>query len=404
MGAIAAGNERALYSPTRRLPADRWHRAAGAVFDEYGSWQRPAYYTQTAEARAAAITREVRATRNSVGLFDGSPLGKIEVKGPDAAEFLHRIYLNTIHSLAPGRVRYGLMLNENGIVIDDGVVACMAPGHYLACPTSGGADRIAAWLDEWHQCEWPQLRLVISPVTTQWGVCTVAGPYARDVLQALPATVDFSREALPHLGFATGTVAGLPARVQRVSFTGEASYEISVPARSATRLFEALMAAGRRYDITPFGVEALLVMRTEKGFIHVGVDSDGTTNPFDLGFGAIIERKHGDFVGRRSLQRAHDRHTGRRQLVGLETLDPQQALVAGSHLVTRAADGKRRSEGFVTSACWSPTLARTIGLGLLERGFARQGDAITVFDAGREFEARVVAPAFHDPTGERMHG
>jgi sarcosine oxidase subunit alpha len=403
MGAIAAGNERNLYSPTRRLAADAWHRASGAVFDEYGGWQRPAYYPKGGESRDAAIAREVRAVRAGVGVLDGSPLGKIEVRGPDAAEFLHRIYLNNVHSLAPGKVRYGLMLTENGIVLDDGVFVCIAPGHYLICPTSGGAERIAAWLDEWHQCEWPDLRLVISPVTTQWAVCTVTGPRARDVVKSLDCDIDFSPEALPHLAFAQGRWQGRPMRVQRVSFSGEMTFEISVPARSAPALFEQVSRAGEPHGIVPFGVEALLLMRTEKGFIHVGVDSDGTTNPVDLGFGAVVARKQGDFVGRRSLARAHDRSEDRRQLVGIEPLNARDVLVAGAHLV-ETANGKRRSAGFVTSACASPTLGRSIGLALLERGFKRKGESVTVFDAGKEFAARVVAPAFYDPTGERMNG
>jgi sarcosine oxidase subunit alpha len=403
MGAIAAGDGRELYSPTRRLSADAWHRAAGAVFDEYGGWQRPAYYPKAGESRDEAIAREVRTVRAQVGVLDGSPLGKIEVRGPDAAEFLHRIYLNNVHSLAPGKVRYGLMLTENGIVLDDGVFVCIAPGHYLICPTSGGAERIASWLDEWHQCEWPDLRLVISPVTTQWAVCTVSGPRARDVLESLGTDIDVSREALPHLAFAQGRWQGKPMRVQRVSFSGEMTFELSVPARSAPALFAQVARAGEAHGLAPFGVEALLVMRTEKGFIHVGVDSDGTTNPADLGFGTVVARKQGDFVGRRSLERAHDRSEDRRQLVGVEPLHAQDVLVAGAHLV-ETTNGRRRSAGFVTSACASPTLGRSIGLALLERGFKRKGETVTVFDARKEFPARVVQASFYDPSGERMNG
>jgi sarcosine oxidase subunit alpha len=400
MGTIAAGNARELYSPTRHLPAHAWHREADAVFDEYGGWQRPAYYALPGEGRDAAVAREVRAVRSGVGVFDGSPLGKIEVHGPDAAEFLHRIYLNNVHSLQPGRVRYGLMLNENGIVLDDGVFVCIRPGHYLVCPTSGGAERIAGWLDEWHQCEWPHLRLVISPVTTQWAVCTVAGPQAREVVQALDCDIDSTRDALPHLAFAQGRWQGRPLRMQRVSFSGEASYELSVPARSAAALFQQVTRVGG-HDIVPFGIEALLMMRTEKGFIHVGVDTDGTTNPFDLGFGAVVARKQGDFVGRRSLERGHDRRDDRRQLAGLAPVHPRDRLVAGAHVV-EGDGGKQRSTGFVTSACESPTLGRSIGLALIESGAARHGQTVIVFDQGREFGARVVAPAFYDPFGERM--
>ena len=403
MGVLAAGIQGDRYAPRRLMPAHGWHAAHGADFDDYGSWQRPACYPRPGEDRDAAIVREVLAVRNTVGLFEGSPLGKIEVKGPDAAEFLNRIYVNNALTLKPGKVRYGLMLSENGIVIDDGVFVCMASEHYLVCTTSGGADRIAMWMDEWHQCEWPNLRVVISPVTTQWAVLTLAGPKARELLASLDSDIDFSNAALPHLSFASGRLAGLPVRVQRVSFSGEASFEVSVAARRGESLWETLMTAGQPLGIEAIGVETLMVLRTEKGFLHVGSDTDGTSTPLDVGFAAIIAKKQGDFIGRRSLMRPSVQLPDRRQLIGLEPVKASNRLVAGSHLVT-SKGGKRRSEGFVTSACVSPTLGKSIGLGLLERGFSRQGEIVTVFDQGRSFEARVVASAFFDPNGERMNG
>jgi sarcosine oxidase subunit alpha len=403
LGSLSAGVEGDRYSPRRRMPAHAWHAAHGAEFDDYGGWQRPACYLRPGEGRSAAIAREVRATREAIGLFDGSPLGKIEVKGPDAAEFLNRIYVNNALTLQPGKVRYGLMLNENGIVMDDGVFACMAPEHYLVCTTSGGAERIAAWLDEWQQCEWPDLRFVLLNVTTQWAVLTLAGPKARQLLSSLDSDLDFSAAAFPHMSFRAGRLAGHPVRIQRVSYSGETSYEVSVPARRAEALCEAFVAAGAPLGLEPVGVEALMVLRTEKGFLHVGSDTDGTTNPLDVGFGGIIAKKAGDFVGRRSLIRPHDQRPDRRQLVGLEPVNTSDRLVAGAHLVGREG-GRRRSEGFVTSACLSPTLGRSIGLGLLERGFSRKGEVVSVFDQGRTFAARVVDPAFHDPKGERMNG
>ena len=403
MGALTAGINGDRYAPRRVMPAQSWHAAHGADFDDYGSWQRPACYPRRGETRDAAIEREVLVTRNAVSLFDGSPLGKIEVKGPDAAEFLNRIYVNNALTLKPGKARYGLMLNENGVIIDDGVFACMAPGHFLVSTTSGGAERIAMWMDEWHQCEWPGLKLVIAPVTTQWAVLTLAGPRARGLLASIDSDIDFSAGAFPHLSFRMGRLAGSPARVQRVSFSGEASFEVSVPALRGESLWEAFMAAGTALGIEPIGVEALMVLRTEKGFLHVGSDTDGTTNPYDVGFGGVVDKKKGDFVGRRSLLRSHDRRPDRRQFIGLEPVSTSDRLVAGSHLMA-STGGKRRSEGFVTSACLSPTFGKSIGLGLLERGFTRKGEVVTVFNEGRSFEARVVDPAFYDPAGERMHG
>jgi sarcosine oxidase subunit alpha len=402
MGAITAGTTGDLYSPMRLLAAHDSHVANGAEFESYGSWKRPACYRKPGETREAAISREVLAVRHAAGLFEATPLGKIEVKGPDAADFLNRIYVNNVLTLQPGRVRYGLMLSENGIVIDDGVVACLAPDHYLVSTSSGNADRITAWLEEWHQCEWPHLNLVLSPVTAQWGVLTLAGPRARELLAGFESDINFSPNAFPHMTIRSGRLAGLLVRVQRVSFSGEVSFELSLPACSAQGMWERLMLVGDRNGIEPIGIEAILVLRLEKGFLHVGSDTDGTTNPFDVGFGAIIGKKWADFVGRRSLLRPNDVRQGRRQLVGLEPLNPTDSLVPGAHLIQQAGTA-RRSEGFVTSACRSPTLGRSIGLGLLERGFDRRGETVTVFDNGRSFKACVVDPVFYDPEGERLN-
>jgi sarcosine oxidase subunit alpha len=405
MGAIAGSRHGELYAPARRLPAHDWHASQGAVFEDFGGWRRPAWYGAD---RAAAIREEVRTVRERVGLFDGSALGKIEVKGPDAAEFLDRMYLNTVPTLKNGRVRYGLMLNENGIVIDDGVYARLADDHFLVNTTAGNADRITAWLDEWHQCEWPELRIVLAPVTTQWAVATLAGPHARNVLQGLPGIGDLSTEAFPHMHISEGRFDDdTPYRIQRVSYSGELGYELSVPAVRGAYFMETLIEQGELHGIGLFGIEALLVLRLEKGLLHVGADTDGTTNPFDIGFGRIVENKQRDFVGARSLQRPNDRRTDRRQLVGFGLPKGMEPVRAGAHFVT-GEDGRdgnrRRSEGFVTSACLSPTLGRPIGLGLLERGFARRGETVRIFDEGCETTARIVDPCFYDPNGERMRG
>ncbi len=402
LGAINGGAQGELYAPARHMPAHACHVRRGAQFEDYGGWQRPACYPRTGESRESAIAREARTVRTALGLFDGSPLGKIEVRGPDAAQFLHRIYLNNVVSLQPGKVRYGVMLNDNGIVIDDGVFACISPEHFLVSTTGAGAERIAAWLDEWHQCEWPDLDIVIMPVTTQWAVLTLAGAQARTLLQSLSTDMDFSVAAFAHMNFRVGHVAGRAARVQRVSFSGELSYEISVAATEAESLWEEIMQRGAAFGIDAVGIEAWLVLRLEKGFLHVGSDTDGTTNPLDLGLRGVIEKKSGDFVGRRSLLRAHDRSSERRQLIGLEPLDRKDALVAGAHIV-RSAGSQPRSEGFVTSAAWSPTLDRSIGLALLERGHRRVGETVEVFDQGGVIQAQVVKPAFFDPGGERMN-
>ena len=401
MGAIAGVRRGEFYAPAKRLAAHDWHATQGAVFEDYGGWQRPAYYGSD---RDACVRRETLLVRQAAGLFDASPLGKIEVQGPDAAEFLNRIYIHSVPTLKQGKVRYSLMLNENGIIIDDGVFVRLADDHFLLNTTSAGANAIAAWLEEWQQCEWPRMELVINPVTSQWAVVTVAGPRARDVLCSLAGMTDLSTQAFPHMSFASGVFEdGCPYRIQRVSFSGELSYELSVPANRATGFFERIWDAGQPFGIGLFGIESLMILRLEKGFLHVGGDTDTTSNPFDAGFGRVISNKRGDFIGARSLQRAEDRRNDRRQLVGFEVVDRDAVVLAGAHVVTGTGDA-RRSEGFVTSACHSPTLARTIGLALLERGFERGGEEIQLYDQGRLVTARIVDARFYDPQGERMHG
>ncbi len=401
LGAIAGNRRGDFYIPAKLLPAHEWHAARGAEFEDYGGWERPAYY---GDDREACIVRETLLVRESVGLFDGSPLGKIEVKGPDAAEFLNRIYVNTVPTLKPGKVRYGLMLDENGVIIDDGVFVRLADEHFLVNTTSGHADRIAAWLEEWHQCEWPDLDLVMSPVTSQWAVLTIAGPKARTVLESVPGMIDLSTQNFPHMSFASSEFEdGTRYRVQRVSFTGEQSYELNVPADRATEFFDRIWQAGEPHGMGLFGAESQMNLRLDKGFLHVGADTDGSTNPFDIGFGRIVANKQGDFIGARSLKRAEDQRTDRRQLIGFELDDSDATILAGGHIVTGSGAG-RRSEGFVTSACSSLTLGKTIGLGLLERGFERKGETIQLFDQDKIVSARVVDTCFYDPDGERMRG
>ncbi len=401
MGAIAGQQHGDFFAPARLLPAHDWHVAHRAVFEDYGAWKRPEYYATEGRDRETAIKEEVLALRRSAGLFDASPLGKIELAGPDAGEFLNRIFVNNALTLKTGRIRYGLMLTENGIVMDDGVFARLAEDHYLLSTTSANADHFIDWLEKWHQCEWPDLDLIISPVTGQWAVMTVAGPNARILLQEMESDIDFSAQALPHMAIATGTFMGVPARVQRVSFTGEMSFEINIPAVHCQSHMEALMNTGGN-RIEPIGAEALMVLRTEKGYLHVGGDTDGTSNALDVGFAGIVAKKQTDFVGKRSLLRAEDQRKDRRQLVGIEPLNDTEKLEPGAHFVTSQAEG-RRSQGMVTSACFSPTLKRAIGLGLLERGFERKGETVTVFDEGRSYDVRITDPAFYDPDGGKMN-
>lgn len=391
----------ALYSPYQLLPAHAAHVQLNAHFADYGPWKRPEYYPRDGETEEQAIAREVLAVRQNAGLLDYSPLGKIEVTGPDARAFLDRVYLNNIASLKVGGVRYGLMLNEQGIVVDDGVVVCLAEDRFLVHTTSGGATAMYNEMDAWLQCEWPHWQVLLTNQTIQWATFMLCGPRARDVLEQLESDIDFQREAFAHMQLREGTLCGVPARVLRASFNGELSYEISVPARWGRALWQTLMTVGKSYALTPFGIEALTVMRTEKGYLHVGVDTDGNTMPQDLGWARAIEKKPGDFIGRRSLSLEVGRDPDRLQFTGLELVEPGARTISGAHVLTR--DG-RSTAGYVTSACYSPTLGITVALGLVAAAFAREGETVEIFYNGVRQPARLVKPCAYDPQGELLNG
>ncbi len=404
LGAIAGGRNGRFYRPQRLLPAHRQHQALGAQFEDYGNWQRPACHPKSGETRQQAIDRELRAIRDAVGLFDASPLGKILVRGPDAAEFLDHMYANTVGTLEPGKVRYGLMLNERGIIIDDGVCARVSAKEFWVNTSGAGAARIAAWFDEWLQGEWPELQVVTTDLTSALATIDIAGPRARDVLALLPGDIDVSRDAFPHMHLRVGSLCGVPCRILRVSFTGELSYEISVAAEFGASLWEQICSVGKPFDIEPFGVETLLAARTEKGYLHVGADTDGTTVPDDVGFGPAVARKTGDFIGRRSLTLPENLRRDRLQLVGLRSVGSAEAFNAGAHLIDRElAELPQDTAGYLTSACFSPALNEHVGLGLLKNGRTRLGDTVHLVDNGMRSSAVVVSPAHYDPSGSRLH-
>ena len=400
IGAYAGVELGQLYAPYLRLPAHDSHVALCGAMADMGGWQRPEYYLRPGEDEHQAITREVRVVRSSVGLLDYSPLGKLEVRGPDAREFLNRMYINNIQTLKVGAARYGLMLNERGIVFDDGVVVCLAEDHFLLHTTSAGSNSVHLWLEEWLQCEWLELEVLVTNCTTQWATMMLSGPQARAVLETLESDINFSREAFPHMQYREGTLCGVPARILRASFTGEISYEISVPANYGQSLWQTLMAAGETYGITPFGIESLMLLRTEKGYLHVGGDTDGTTMPQDLGWAGAIANKPADFVGRRSLSLPVGTDPQRFQYTGIELLDPTASIVSGAHVLD--ADGN--TAGYVTSAHHSPSLGRMVALGIVAAAQARQGEQVTLFYGGATRTARLVKAGAYDPAGDVLNG
>ncbi|MEM9421928.1 MAG: glycine cleavage T C-terminal barrel domain-containing protein [Pseudomonadota bacterium] len=402
-GAIAGRRVGQFFNPLRRLPTDLTQRNLKGYMEDWGGWSRPSYYPQAGEMPKQAIHREVAATRNHVGIFEGSPLGKIEVKGPDAGESLNRIFVNTASTLKTGKARYGIIADENGIVFDDGVFVRLCDDTFLCSTTSGGASHVYEWMEEWLQCEWTGLEVYISNVTTCWATFAVAGPKARAVLSELCRHIDLGRDAMPHMSCVVGTIADVPARIFRVSFTGEMSFEVNVPAHYGEHVWQAIMDAGQEHGITPYGVEANLLMRAEKGYLHVGADTDGVTVPQDIGYGGPVQKKKSDFIGRRSMVREDAMREDRLQYVGIRPVDQNCVLTTGAHIV-QTIDGVRKSEGYVTSSYWSPTLQHGIALGRVQRGRDRMGERITIFDKGKLFDAEITSPVFYDPKGERLAG
>jgi sarcosine oxidase subunit alpha len=403
LSAIAGPHLGSFYAAKRILPAQPVHRQLNGHFADFGGWQRPEYYPRNGETEEQAISREAVAVRSSVGVFDNSPIGKIEVRGPDAAEFLNRFYINNVLSLQTGKVRYGLMLNENGIIIDDGVFVRLADDHFLVHTTSGGAGRITEMMEEWLQCEWPHLRVLIDDCTTQWANFTIAGPRARDLLSKLGTDIDISLQAMPHMSAACGHVMGLPARVVRVSFSGELSFEVNIPARQASHFLQTVLDQGEEFGICPYGVESLMVLRLEKGYLHLGSDTDGSSTPDDVGWGKVARNKTEDYIGKRSLFRSYNQDENRRQLVGIELLDVGAKMQAGAHLLSgENRQAPTTTEGWITSACFSPNLKKQIALGMLSGGRRRLGEIVTVCDEQRRFHARVVDMVFLDPGNERL--
>lgn len=405
LGALAGTARGHHFRPERLTPLHDWATRQGAVFVDAGPWKRAAWYPQAGEDWLTAVKREVTAVRTAVGFCDVSTLGKIEVQGPDAAAFLDRIYANTHSTLPVGKARYGLMLREDGMVMDDGTVARLGPEHYFVTTTTANAGRVMQHMVFCHEALWPELDVDLVSVTESWAQVALAGPRAALVLGRLIGTDPVSDAALPYLGVAELALCrGLAARLFRISFSGERAYEIAVPADQGEILVKALMKAGAEFGITPYGTEALSVMRIEKGH-PAGAELNGQTTARDLGLGRLMSTRK-DYIGRVLSQRPGLMDPARQALVGIRAVDPSQRLRGGGHfLPLDAAQTQANDLGHLTSAAFSPTLNRWIGLGLLSGGPARIGETIRLVDPVRatDIVVEVVTPVFLDPTGSRLH-
>jgi len=404
-GSFAGTDRGELFDPVRTPPTHEWAARRGAVFEDVGQWKRARYFPQAGEEMHAAVARECRAVRKACGLFDASTLGKIEVVGPDAVTFMNRMYVNTWTSLREGRCRYGVLLGEDGFILDDGVAARIAEDRFHVTTTTGGAARVLALMEDYLQTEWTELRVWLTSITEQWAVIAVQGPSAREVLQPLVEGIDIGPEALPHMSVAAGRICGVPMRLFRVSFTGELGFEVNVPADFGLAVWEAIFAAGERYGITPYGTETMHVLRAEKGYIIVGQETDGTVTPDDVGLGWAIGKGKPDFVGKRSLARPALVASDRKQLVGLLTLDGRTLLEEGAQVVPEPGRrAPRRALGHVTSSYPSAALDRPIALALVAGGRTQIDQTLYVAMPGGDVPVQVTSPILYDPSGERLQG
>jgi sarcosine oxidase subunit alpha len=402
-GSFAGVARDELFDPARLTPMHGWAAGHGAVFEDVGLWKRARYFPRSGEDMHAAVARECRAVRGGCGIFDASTLGKIEVVGRDAVTFMNRMYVNAWDRLAAGRSRYGVLLRDDGFVYDDGVVARLAAERFHVTTTTGGAPRVLALMEDYLQTEWSDLNVWLTSTTEQWAVIAVQGPAARAVLAGL-VDIDISAQAMPHMSVADGHICGAPMRLFRVSFTGELGFEVNIPADFGSAVWEAIWDAGLPHGMTPYGTEAMHVLRAEKGYIIVGQDTDGTVTPDDAGLAWAIGKAKPDFVGMRSLQRPAMAAADRRQLVGLSPKDPQIVLEEGAQVLAQSgARPPTRPLGHVTSSYHSAVLGRSIALGLVAGGRARMGQTLYVPGTAGEAAVEVTSAVFYDPEGRRLH-
>jgi sarcosine oxidase subunit alpha len=407
IGAFAGHHRGKHFRPTRLTAGHRWATEQGATFVETGQWLRAQWFPLTGETDwLQSVSREVKATRSSVGVCDVSTLGKIDIRGPDAGVFLDRVYINTFSTLPVGKVRYGLMLREDGIVMDDGTTARFASDHYVMSTTTANAAKVMQHLEHARQVLWPELDVQMVSVTEQWAQYSVAGPNSRRLLEILlGSAIDLSDTNFPYLACAEFAWCGITARLFRISFSGELAYELAVPARYGDAAIRAIMEAGAAFNVAPYGTEALGVMRIEKGHV-AGNELNGTTTAADLGLGRMMAKKK-DFIGRVLSGRPGLTDPSRPALVGITPANKRARLRAGAHFLTRGdAATLENDQGYMTSVAFSPMLGHWIGLGLLTRGPERIGERIRLHDPLRDgdMEVDVCSSIFFDPEGSRLHG
>jgi sarcosine oxidase subunit alpha len=414
--AALAGRDRGeIFDPVRVTAIHPWHVEHGALFENVGQWKRPLYYPQpypqsdadgSVEDIETAVLRECKAVRERVGVMDGSTLGKINVQGADAGEFLDRLYTNIMSSLKPGFIRYGVMCGMDGMIIDDGTVLRVSDREFLLTTTTGNAAKILDWMEEFAQTEWPELAVSLTSVTEHWVTIPLVGPRSRDVLAVVAPDLEVSNEAFPFMTWRDTTVAGVQARVCRISFSGELAYEINVSAWAGMAVWEALFEAGQPYGLTPYGTETMHVLRAEKGYPIIGQDTDGTVTPQDLGMSWVVSKKKLDFVGKRSFARIENQRPDRKHLVGLLPVDKTVMLAEGAQVLatTDVSQLPVPMLGHVTSSYRSVALGSTFALALVRSGRDRIGETLYAWQDGDLVTVTVAEPVLYDKEGARRDG
>ena len=403
-GAIVGRNVNQFFDIIRRTPIHSWHKKNNAKFEDVGQWKRAWYYPIDNESMFDAVQRESKAARTKAGILDASTLGKIDIQGSDTSEFLNRVYTNAWNKLAIGKCRYGLMLNDDGMVYDDGVTTRLNENHYIMTTTTGGAATVMSKLEDFLQTEWPELKVYLTSVTDHFATVSVCGPHSKKILEKVTENIDYSDQNFPHMSFKEGSINKIKCRVMRISFTGELSYEINIQANYGQSVWEKCMNAGKEYGITPYGTEAMHLLRAEKGFIIAGQETDGTVTPIDLQMDWIVSKKKYDFIGKRSLYRSDTARDDRKHYVGLLTKDPNEILEEGAQIV---AEVKNRPPmdmiGHITSSYYSPNLNKSIALAVVKNGKKLKGKKLFVPMANKTIEVTVSDPVFLDKEGTRLN-
>jgi len=404
IGAIVGRNVNQFFDITRKTPIHSWHENNKAKFEDVGQWKRAWYYPNKNESMFDAVQRESKAARSNAGILDASTLGKIDIQGSDASEFLNRVYTNAWNKLAIGKCRYGLMLNDDGMVYDDGVTTRLGENHYIMTTTTGGAASVMSKLEDFLQTEWPELKVYLTSVTDHFATVSVCGPHSKKILDKITENIDYSDQNFPHMSFKDGLINKIKCRVMRISFTGELSYEINIQANYGQSVWEKCMEVGKEFGITPYGTETMHLLRAEKGFIIVGQETDGTVTPVDLQMDWIVSKKKYDFIGKRSLYRSDTMREDRKQYVGLLTENPNEILEEGAQIVSEIKNKPPMSMiGHVTSSYYSPNLNKSIALAVVKNGKKLKGKKLYVPMKNKTIEVTVSDPVFLDKEGSRLN-